>query len=167
MLRKGIFNLSSDSYRQSVQHRPNSNMTDTHIPKKFNSAHDKSEWLCGEKRTPSLDGSVSMRSHHSVSQAQNTKFSHARLLLVLSTYSHRIFTRKRSLLSDRTFSFHTSLDRISFLHFGHKFYIPHRPGDVHTQAPAKYKQYKISVSSFVPPKHVVIVTFTFYRSAGG
>jgi len=34
---KGIFNLSSDRYRQSVQHRPNSNMTEKQIPEKFNS----------------------------------------------------------------------------------------------------------------------------------
>jgi hypothetical protein len=34
---KGIFNLSSGRYQQSVQHRQNSNMTETQIPKKFNS----------------------------------------------------------------------------------------------------------------------------------
>jgi hypothetical protein len=42
---KGIFNLSSDRYRQSVQHRPNSNTTGKQIPEKFNSVllqnHDK------------------------------------------------------------------------------------------------------------------------------
>jgi len=53
---KGIFNLSSNRYRQSVQHRPNSNMTEKQIPEKFNSVllqnHEKASWLCGEQRLP-------------------------------------------------------------------------------------------------------------------
>jgi len=53
---KGIFNLSSVRYRQSVQQRPNSNMTEKQIPENFNSVllqkSRESERLCGEQRLP-------------------------------------------------------------------------------------------------------------------